>query len=68
MFMRARKHNKNRCFVQYDDNCAGHVLAGPEYGQPWRSSAVWDEIESTEFTSLVEEIQLDILRRGRFFI
>jgi len=34
-------------FVQFDDNNLGHVLAGPEYGQPWGEG--WTEESTFEF-------------------
>ena len=30
-----RNKNLKPEFVQYDDNNIEHVLAGPDYGQPW---------------------------------
>lgn len=33
--------NSNQEFVVYNDNNLEHVLAGPDYGQPWTNS--WTE-------------------------
>jgi len=39
--------NSQAEFVTYDDNNINHVLAGPNYGQPWGDG--WDEESSLEF-------------------
>jgi len=35
-----------KIFVEYDDNNIDHVLAGPEYGQPWSDG--WNGENSIE--------------------
>jgi len=35
-----------KIFVEYDDNNIEHVLAGPEYGQPWSDG--WNGENSIE--------------------
>jgi hypothetical protein len=56
------RRNKNRSrFVQYNDDNITHALAGPEYGQPWRTDMVWEEIESTDYMDFVNKIQAGIL-------
>jgi len=61
-----RVSNNKKRWVQYNDNNIKHVIAGPEYGQPWRGAGtVWAEYESPEYISWVEEIQSAILRIRR---
>jgi len=48
-------------FIPYNDDNIQHVLAGPEYGQPWRTGHVaWNEFDSIEFKDMVEAIQRSI--------
>ena len=56
--------NKNKTenvtdFVEYNDENLEHILAGPDYGQPWSSSA-WNEIDSVEYPDYVNEIAIKI--------
>jgi hypothetical protein len=31
--------------IEFDDNKIEHVLAGPDYGQPWGDWNGWEEID-----------------------
>ncbi len=48
-------------FVPYDDENLAHVTAGPDYGQPWSSSA-WTELDSEEYPDFLKEVCDSILR------
>lgn len=42
--MKHKIHEKEPIMEEYDDNNIQHVLAGPEYGQPWADSWIdWKE-------------------------
>jgi hypothetical protein len=57
------KHNSSNYepkFVPYDDGNLAHVAAGPDYGQPWSSSA-WTELDSEEYSEYLNEVCTGIL-------
>lgn len=48
-------------FVEYDDENLSHVSEGPDYGQPWSSSA-WIESDSKEYPKFVRSVNSKILK------
>lgn len=54
------KSNIESEFIEYNDENLGHVLSGPDYGQP-SGSLSWDELSSKEYIDFVNLIRDKIL-------
>lgn len=42
--MKTKTYNTEPKTIEFDDDNLDHVLAGPEYGQPWGCWNGWEEI------------------------
>jgi len=43
--MKNKTYNVEEITVEFNDNNIKHVLAGPNYGQPWGDWDGWEETE-----------------------
>lgn len=48
-------------FVEFNDENLEHVLAGPDYGQPWHLEHGWTELDSVEYSDFYDSLSQKIL-------
>lgn len=43
--MKTKTYNETEISIEFNDNNMEHVLAGPDYGQPWGDWNGWEDLD-----------------------